>query len=46
MGMPQIVNETGFFGLAESLLGNTIYANVLMLGYAWQKGLVPVSRRS
>jgi indolepyruvate ferredoxin oxidoreductase len=29
--------------IAESLLGNTIYANVLMLGYAWQKGLVPVS---
>ncbi|MGI9261894.1 MAG: indolepyruvate ferredoxin oxidoreductase family protein, partial [Woeseiaceae bacterium] len=29
--------------LSESLLGNTIYANVLMLGYAWQSGLVPVS---
>jgi len=29
--------------LAEALLGNTIYANVLLLGYAWQKGLVPVS---
>ncbi len=29
--------------LAASLLGNTIYANVLMLGYAWQMGLVPVS---
>ena len=29
--------------LAETLLGNTIYANVLMLGYSWQKGLVPVS---
>jgi indolepyruvate ferredoxin oxidoreductase len=29
--------------LAERLLGNTIYANVLMLGFAWQKGLVPVS---
>ena len=29
--------------LAEALLGNTIYANVLMLGYAWQSGLVPVS---
>ena len=25
------------------MLGNTIYANVLMLGYAWQSGLVPVS---
>jgi indolepyruvate ferredoxin oxidoreductase len=29
--------------IAESLLGNTIYANVLMLGYAWQSRLVPVS---
>ncbi|MGH8195276.1 MAG: indolepyruvate ferredoxin oxidoreductase family protein, partial [Woeseiaceae bacterium] len=29
--------------LAQTLLGNTIYANVLMLGFAWQSGLVPVS---
>ena len=29
--------------LAEQLLGDTIYANVLLLGFAWQKGLVPVS---
>ncbi len=29
--------------LAESLLGNTIYANVSMLGFAWQSGLVPIS---
>jgi len=29
--------------LAAQLLGNTIYANVMMLGSAWQKGLVPVS---
>jgi indolepyruvate ferredoxin oxidoreductase len=29
--------------LAETLLGNTIYANVLMVGCAWQLGLVPVS---
>ena len=29
--------------LAEALLGNTIYANVLMPGFAWQKGLVPLS---
>jgi indolepyruvate ferredoxin oxidoreductase len=25
------------------LLGDTIYANVLLLGFAWQSGLVPVS---
>ena len=29
--------------LAEKLMGDTIYANVLMLGAAWQSGLVPVS---
>ena len=29
--------------IAEQIMGNTIYANVLMLGCAWQKGLVPVS---
>ncbi len=29
--------------LAEALLGDAIYANVLMLGAAWQAGLVPVS---
>jgi indolepyruvate ferredoxin oxidoreductase len=29
--------------LAETLLGDTVYANVIMLGFAWQQGLVPVS---
>ncbi len=29
--------------LAESLLGDSVFANVMMLGFAWQKGLVPVS---
>ena len=28
--------------LATALLGNTIATNLFMLGYAWQKGLVPV----
>ncbi len=28
---------------AETLLGDTVYANVIMLGFAWQQGLVPVS---
>jgi indolepyruvate ferredoxin oxidoreductase len=32
--------------LAETLLGNTIYANVLMIGFAWQKGLIPVSENA
>jgi indolepyruvate ferredoxin oxidoreductase len=29
--------------LAEDFLGDTIVANILALGYAWQRGLVPVS---
>jgi len=32
--------------LAETLLGDAIYANPLMLGYAWQAGWVPLSRAS
>ena len=28
---------------AEALLGDTVYANVMMLGFSWQSGLVPVS---
>ena len=27
---------------AETLMGDTVYANVMMLGFAWQHGLVPV----
>lgn len=27
---------------AETLLGDSVFANVMMLGYAWQQGLVPV----
>lgn len=29
--------------LASKLMGDALYANMLLLGYAWQKGLVPVS---
>ncbi|WP_417586365.1 indolepyruvate ferredoxin oxidoreductase family protein [Pararhodobacter oceanensis] len=29
--------------LAERFLGDSVFANVMLLGYAWQKGLVPVS---
>ncbi len=32
--------------LAEELLGEAIAANMLMLGAAWQKGLVPIRRES
>ncbi len=29
--------------LAERLLGDAVYANIIMLGFAWQGGLVPIS---
>jgi len=29
--------------VSNQLMGDTIYANVLLLGFAWQQGLVPVS---
>jgi indolepyruvate ferredoxin oxidoreductase len=29
--------------LAERLLGDSVYANIIMLGFAWQQGLVPIS---
>jgi indolepyruvate ferredoxin oxidoreductase len=32
--------------LAEQRFGDTLYANMIMLGFAWQKGLVPVSSRA
>jgi len=32
--------------MAEHDLGDTLYANMIMLGFAWQKGLVPVSARA
>ncbi len=32
--------------LAAGLLGHSIYANMLLLGFAWQRGCVPVSRQA
>jgi indolepyruvate ferredoxin oxidoreductase len=29
--------------LAQAFLGDSIFSNILVLGYAWQRGLVPVS---
>ena len=29
--------------LADKLFGNTVFANVILLGYAWQNGLVPIA---
>jgi indolepyruvate ferredoxin oxidoreductase len=31
---------------ASKLMGDTIYANPMMLGYAWQKGWIPLGRES
>ncbi|MCP5084552.1 MAG: indolepyruvate ferredoxin oxidoreductase family protein [Alphaproteobacteria bacterium] len=44
----QAVGADNVFGFdanaqSEHLLGDSVYANVMMLGAAWQKGLVPVS---
>jgi indolepyruvate ferredoxin oxidoreductase len=33
-------------GIAATLLGNSIAANMFMLGFAWQKGLVPLDDSS
>lgn len=32
--------------LALYLLGDTLYSNLLLLGYAWQKGLIPLQQES
>jgi indolepyruvate ferredoxin oxidoreductase len=32
--------------IAAHRFGDTLYANMIMLGFAWQKGLVPVSSRA
>jgi indolepyruvate ferredoxin oxidoreductase len=32
--------------LAEQLLGDSVYANIIMLGFAWQRGLLPLSLRA
>jgi indolepyruvate ferredoxin oxidoreductase len=32
--------------LAETTFGDAIYANMIMVGFAWQKGLVPLSSRA
>ena len=39
-GAPELVDATD---LATKLLGDSIASNLFMLGYAWQKGWVPVS---
>jgi indolepyruvate ferredoxin oxidoreductase len=32
--------------LAETKLGDAIYSNMIMVGFAWQKGMIPLSSRA
>ncbi len=38
--VPDLIDATA---IASAIMGDTIATNTFMLGYAWQKGLVPVS---
>eukprot|EP01034_Spumella_vulgaris_P037397 gene37396-46139_t len=40
---PGRFHELDASALAQTLFGDTVTAHTLMLGYAWQKGLVPLS---
>ncbi len=47
----QAVGAEGFRGfdadaMASRLMGDTIYINPMILGYAWQKGWIPLSREA
>jgi len=42
----QGLSVTDASGIATKLLGDSIAANLFTLGFAWQKGLVPVSREA
>ncbi len=45
----QVRNDAHFLdfsALSEALLGDEIGANLMMLGYAWQQGLIPLQRAS
>ncbi|MCF3640377.1 indolepyruvate ferredoxin oxidoreductase family protein [Rhizobium sp. TRM95111] len=35
-----------FTAIAETVCGNAIATNLMMAGYAWQKGLIPLTRQS
>ena len=50
-GIAQVVGISGVStfnadALATSLMGDSIYTNPMMLGYAWQKGWVPLQKAS
>ena len=42
-GRPDAVDALDATAIATGLLGDAIMTNLFLLGYAWQKGLVPVS---
>jgi indolepyruvate ferredoxin oxidoreductase len=39
-------SEAAFARIAELVLGDTIFANMMLVGFAWQKGLLPVRRKA
>ncbi len=39
-------DETPAHHMAETELGDAIYANMIMLGFAWQTGVIPISSRA
>ncbi len=43
---PQQVSAFNADALARHALGDTIYVNPMILGYAWQKGWIPLSREA
>lgn len=43
---PDMSHSLGLTGLAEEVFGNSIAGNIMLLGYAWQKGLVPIRREA
>jgi indolepyruvate ferredoxin oxidoreductase len=43
---PENVGSFNAEGLAARVMGDSIYTNPLMLGYAWQKGWIPLARES
>ncbi len=43
---PQAVSSFNTDVAATKLMGDSIYTNPMLLGYAWQKGLIPLGRES
>ncbi len=42
----EAVGQVNADELATALLGDSLYANPMMLGYAWQKGRIPLSHKA